>query len=323
MTAVLCEKADGSFTRFIGTKAVVLATGDFSADRDMIARYCPMVANRIADEVYDTVDYDKEFVFGGLYHGDGQKMGLWAGAAWQRTYPNAPMGGTTTCAGPNCRPYANYWGLLVNRDGNRFMNEYTSSVIGGYTQALQPGSTSIAIWDSAYAKHPNFNSAQGTLGLVAPLTPEEILKTWEENAEGGTYVKADTLEELVEMIGLPVDQTLATIARYNDLCLSGADVDFGKTADKLYTIAEAPFFAHIATLETGMPVLTVMGGLRTNSEMQVCDADDVPLPGLYNVGTMVGDFYAGAYTFQEEGINYGACCITFGYLVGKHVARDE
>ena len=57
--------------------------------------------------------------------------------------------------------------------------------------------------------------------------------------------------------------------------------------------------------------------------MRVCDEDDNPIEGLYNVGTMIGDFYSGYYTFQMEGINYGACCLTFGYLTGKFIASNE
>ena len=57
--------------------------------------------------------------------------------------------------------------------------------------------------------------------------------------------------------------------------------------------------------------------------MRVLDADDEPLPGLYNVGTMVGDMFATNYTFMTEGANYGANCITFGYLTGKYIAENE
>ena len=55
--------------------------------------------------------------------------------------------------------------------------------------------------------------------------------------------------------------------------------------------------------------------------MQVCDADDQPIEGLYNVGTMVGDLFAGRYTFNIQGANYGMACVTFGYLTGKLLAE--
>ena len=45
-------------------------------------------------------------------------------------------------------------------------------------------------------------------------------------------------------------------------------------------------------------------------DLQALDANDEPIPDLFNVGTMIGDFYSGVYTFAMEGMNYGAACIT-------------
>lgn len=44
-------------------------------------------------------------------------------------------------------------------------------------------------------------------------------------------------------------------------------------------------------------LLVVLGGTRTNIDLQALDANDEPIPGLFNVGTMIGDFYSGVYTF--------------------------
>ena len=55
--------------------------------------------------------------------------------------------------------------------------------------------------------------------------------------------------------------------------------------------------------------------------MQVCDENDVPIDGLYNLGVMVGDSYGTLYNFGVEGHNLGMNCITFGYLVGRDLAR--
>ena len=50
---------------------------------------------------------------------------------------------------------------------------------------------------------------------------------------------------------------------------------------------------------------------------------DEPIPGLFNVGTMIGDFYSGVYTFAMEGMNYGATCITLPYLLGLDLAAGK
>lgn len=322
VTAVICEREDGSYAQYNGAKAVVLATGDFSANREMMTKYAPEAAAMVSDELYDAeeVDYDKEFVFGGLYPGDGHRMGLWVGAAWQRTYPNAPMGATIN-AGTTHNAYQNFWGLLVNRDGKRFMNEYCSNILGGRPQVLQPGGESYAIWDVDYSNLPDWYPGQGGYGILEKMDPSGVVELWEQSVESGDYVKADTIEGLISELGLPETETKATIDRYNELCGAGEDSDFFKRPENLYPIAHGPFYGQKASGTPG--ILTILGGLRTDDNMRVCDADDNPIEGLYNVGTMVGDFYSGFYTFQLEGVNYGACCLTFGYLTGRFIAENE
>lgn len=319
VTGVICEREDGTYAQYNGSKAVVLATGDFSSNRDMMAKYAPQAMDMVSDEVYDNVDYDKEFVFGGLYPGDGQRMGLWVGAAWQKTFPCAPMGATIN-AGTTPNAYQNFWGLLVNRDGQRFMNEYCSNILGGRAQTLQPGGESFAIWDVDYSNLPDWYAGQGGYGILEKSTPEEVVELWEANVESGLYIKGDTLEEVLEKVGLPVEETMATINRYNEMCEAREDTDFFKRSENLFPIKTAPFYANKASGTPG--ILTILGGLRTDDNMRVCDADDNPIEGLYNVGTMIGDFYSGFYTFQVEGVNYGACCLTFGYLTGKFIAEN-
>ena len=85
VTAVIAQAEDGSYTKYVGTKAIVLATGDFSKDREMMAKYCP-AALPLLDDTGDQ-GYDTALKIGGLYPGDGQKMGLWIGAAWQKAFP--------------------------------------------------------------------------------------------------------------------------------------------------------------------------------------------------------------------------------------------
>lgn len=313
---IICEREDGTYALFKGKKAVVLATGDFSLDKDMMAKYCPWMVPYIPAENFDKpVDYDAGFNINGLYKGDGQKMGLWVGAAWQKSFPNAVMGGVPSGCGPSPIIYDSFWGLMVDRNGERFMNEYASSKMSGRTMWLQEGEKCFAIWDKNHINvSKEWYPAQGAYGIMQPLTAEEVYQKWDS-----TYEKADTLEEIINKLGLPLEKTMATIERYNAMCEAGADTDFYKDPSKLIAIKEGPFYG---TANGGVDMLTILGGLRTNANMQVCDADDNAIPGLYNVGTMVGDMYHGLYTFQMEGFNYGACCITFGYLLGKYIAEN-
>ena len=68
--------------------------------------------------------------------------------------------------------------------------------------------------------------------------------------------------------------------------------------------------------------LSTVGGIRCNVNMQVQDANDEVIPGLYCVGSMVGDMYNNCYSTHFPGHNLGGCCLTFGYLTGKYVAEQ-
>jgi fumarate reductase flavoprotein subunit len=70
-------------------------------------------------------------------------------------------------------------------------------------------------------------------------------------------------------------------------------------------------------------LLCISGGLCTNIKMQVLDKNGQVIPGLYAVGTIVGDMYSNIYTFREPGHNLGAKCLTFGYIVGKDIAQAK
>lgn len=318
--AVVALAENGSYVKYAGAKAVVLATGDFSANGEMMEKYCTWAAPFYTNTPADEIDYDITINMGGLYRGDGQQMGLWAGAAWQNIDPNCCMGGNV-CCGPWRQLQENFLGLLVNNNGQRYMNEAATSALGGMPALDQPDHNITAIWDSNYAAflgdtwHP-FGAAYG---ITPTLPPDTVVAQWNEQADNGAYLRADTLEELISLAKLPAE-TLDTIKRYNELCAAKNDTDFHKAAEYLAPIEQGPFFA---TSKNTPDAMTVLGGLRTNANMQVCDENDEPLPGLYNVGTMVGDFYAGIYTFQLCGVNLGATCLTFGYLTGKYIAKNE
>ncbi len=322
ISSVIAEDlVNGGYKRFTGHKAVVLAAGDFSADREMMYKYCPCYAPAVPDETYDgEIDYDKGLVVGGLYRGDMHKAALWAGAAWQKTVPNCAMIGTFS-VGATVNRYQNFWGLLLDRNGERFMNEYESRALGPIAQSMQDGSVTYAIWDTAWFDHFEWFDIKHAEQTKVARTREEVIAEWDKKVEDGSAVKADTIEELVKAAGLP-STAVQSIERYNKLCESGFDEDFYKDPDMLIPVKTPPFYCE-ANDYSQVRFYTVLGGLRTNKNCQVCDENDDPLPGLYAVGTMIGDLFAGVYTFMLQGGNYGAACLTLGYLTGKYIAENE
>lgn len=324
VTAVIARRqSDDKYVKYVGTKAVVLATGDFSTNRGLMEKYAPEFAACVSDETYDApIDYDKGLVTGGLYPGQMHEAGLWIGAAWQKTLPNCPMFQNRS-PGATMNRYQNFLGLLVDRNGERFMNENASRVLGPLVQAMQPGGESCALWDSEWFDHFTwYNGAYSwEMREETVRSKEEMVAIWDKNVEEGKAFKADTLEELIALAELPAE-TLATIERYNEMCAAGEDTEFYKDPAFMIPIKTPPFYCQKAATPAN-ELSTIFGGLRTNANMQVCDESDNPIAGLYNVGTMIGDLWAGRYTFNIQGGNYGMACLTLGYLTGKYIAANE
>ena len=310
--AVLARDENGAELRFSATRAVVLCTGDFSADPEMMRKYCPVFAPFFNG---GNTDYDAGMVTGGLYRGEGHKMALRAGAAWQRTFPNAVMVQGSRIG--SHMPNGSHRGLRLNVRGERYCNEDCNGAPSAIGVLREPERKAWGIWGSNYARELEWR-AMGTVVGTPVMSTESVLESWENGVKAGKIVKADTLEALVEKLGMPKERALAEIERYNAFCRAGRDEDFHKRAEYLQEIREAPFYAGILH---DIRFLTVLGGPRTNADMQICGEDDRPIPGLYGVGSIVGDMFSGFYNYRMAGQNYGAC-LTFGYLTGRFIAEN-
>lgn len=311
--AVIGSNADGEYIKFVGTTGVVLATGDFSGNREMMELYAPEAVDWVTnwDEAQTPDTLGK--VYGGLYKGRGQQMGLWVGAAWQHTVPNAAM--AATFAAPCHQPWNAPDTIMVNDAGMRFCCEDMG--VGHLPYVIKHEGPVNAVFDAEYpARHIPWHNWKNVYG-EGDMTAEEVLVSWDAKVEAGSMFKADTLEDLASQMGIDPDTMIASIERYNELCDVGVDEDFHKRSELLVPIRTAPFYGY---RKDAPKFLTVMGGLRTNINMQVCEEDDTPIEGLFNVGTMVGDAFANSYNFLVEGHNLGMNCITFGYLTGKYLA---
>ena len=142
---------------------------------------------------------------------------------------------------------------------------------------------------------------------------EEAVETAVENGE---FMKADTLEELAEKIGVPADNLKASVNRYNRMCEAGVDEDFGVPERFLSSVVDGPFYA----CKINAWVLAIPYGLHVDNESQVCDNDDNPIEGLYAVGNVQGDFFANSYPVAVPGISHGRALV-FGRLVGQNLAN--
>lgn len=306
VTAVVAAGADGSYTRFAASKGVVLCTGDFGANEEMMNELCS----------FDFDSFDPVGYFNASMNtGDGHRMGLWAGGVFQ-TGPQPLM------LLPQSYPY---FYLRVNDRGERYCNEDCDSVNMCINQLQQHAGCSWAIWDNKWREEiPASLEVSGGMSWDQDFreygTPwsaeveEAATHSWEE--ADGLLVKADTIEELASLAGIPAEGLAATVDRYNELAKSGNDVDFGKRRELMTSITEPPFYA--LRMQTGLCVS--VGGLNVNVDSQILDETGAPIPGLYAVGNTAAGLFGVDYNEAPvPGVSLGRC-VTFGKLLGEHLA---
>ncbi len=296
VTGVIAKSTEGEYVRFEAAKGVVLATGGYEHNWEMISQRCrprDMAAYAWNNPtVTDT--------------GDGIAMGVAAGAS-EDDYPhilmNDPAGALTGDRANGIMPAF----LRVNANGERFVNESLSFEYMTNAIMYQPGARDYVIMSG------DLTAAVDAIKGGAPWSTEDMIATIEP-----VLIKADTLEELAKTCGIDVDGLAKTVERYNELCDAGEDADFGKNPKALLPLREGPYYA---VEESGTCLVTV-NGLRTNARSEVLDLKERPIPGLYALGNSSGSMFFGTYPHHLSAISHGRC-VTFGYLLGRELAGIE
>ena len=221
--------------------------------------------------------------------------------------------------------------IFIDQRGNRFSNERFKLHAFGYELAnfdcyatCYPRIPAFWIFDEKRrklgpiaSKHGACNPPKGIKGPIHYIWSEDNL----EEIEKGWIMKADTLEELGEMLKadpdthnlFDVSNFLRTVERYNGFCKKGEDEDFHRPKNGLDPINEGPFYA--VKLWPGGP--NTQGGPRKNIQCQVIRPDETPIRRLYACGEM-GSFFGMLY----NGGGNLAECIAMGRVAGKNAAEE-
>jgi hypothetical protein len=142
------------------------------------------------------------------------------------------------------------------------------------------------------------------LGQFYPCTSAEEWQSVyvDPNVDNGGLSKADSLEELADLMGFdaPTKATfLATVARYNELTASGADIDHGKAPWRMSALDAPPYYG---CKLTGW-LLSTLSGIRVDNRYNALTAEGQPIPGLKMVGLDHGGFFSGMYAQYYGGLN--------------------
>lgn len=272
---------------------VVLATGGFENNPEMVETYLGFAKSTYYGSGYNT--------------GDGIRMAMEVGAdLWHMNVYEASTqtGSATMTEGANGVPGMNAVASLtggsvvtVGADGGRFVRE-DETARHGHVYAN-------GIWET-----PHWS--EHTFIVYDQAQADQVGSLGDFDAQ---VIKADTLEELAEKIGVDAAILTETIKRFNGYAETGVDIEYGRAADSMRAFsAEGPYYA----IETVPGIVNTQGGPRRNENAEVLDHDGNPIPHLYSAGEL-----GGICSLQYQGGGNIAECLIFGKIAGENAAAQK
>jgi succinate dehydrogenase/fumarate reductase flavoprotein subunit len=295
-------------------KAVVLTCGGFENNQEMIRNYLP--------------DLPYCYTSGTPYNnGDGITMAQMVGAdLWHmNNYAGpslafkAPEYKTTFSMTPLHYTHEMRGGMIVvGPDANRFVDEKLKPKHGKIKTNGQ--------WRHMPAPCPMFMVFDHALFGSGPLYDKKPVSGWarvierydwsaDNSAElkRGWIKRADSLGALAQVIGLDSEALEQSVQRWNRVCESGTDHDFGRRR-MLHRFGQPPYYA----MELAPSMLNTQGGPRRNERGQIVRPDGTPIPRLYSAGEL-GSIYS--HLYQGTG-NIGEC-LAFGRICARNAVAEE
>ncbi len=297
----LAREPDGSYVvgsrgDYVRARAVVVASGGFAANLDLVRRYFPD-ACLAADWLFSPSPP--------TCVGDGLRlaMDLGAGTAGVNQGEINLTPGFTS----QLEPLRPGWLLYVDRCGRRFVDETApTAVMRGLLR--DRGGRCWALLDerarSRAAGPPVLTWGRGS--WTADVLAEQIAS--------GRVQSARSLAGLARLIDVPAASLQVTVAEYNRDCHAGADTRFFKPASALAPMEEPPYFA----VEVRAAVVVASGfGVRVDAQTRVLNSAGCVIPGLFAAGEVAGNIYG------EQHLGSGMClgsALTFGRIAGQQAA---
>lgn len=200
--------------------------------------------------------------------------------------------------------------IYVNAQGDRVGAEESATSAMWYGQEESKLyaviSSNMIDKEQAFIKHPIMNSAV--------LENNGWDKLEELAAEGNCVYKADTLEELAEMIG--AENLTATVEAYNKDVAAGEDTAFGRSPESMVAFEEGSYYAVVT-----VPYVWsgTSGGVRANEDGYLQREDGSVITGLSLAGEILGPSnILGKINFG--GINHSMCA-TWGIIAAENAAE--
>ena len=299
---VVAKGEDGSYTRINARKGVILATGGYENNWDMLCRN--MRREDLCVAAWRLPNTENT--------GDGHLMGSAVGGLMD-PYPHIMM----RDPGASVAAHAGNKGLTlpfprVNEAGIRYVNESIApqflansiqNQTGGHDFMIVAGKDLATIIDECSYRTYAMSAAK--------MSPEEVAQLLEPIA-----VKADTVDELCKATGIDAGNLKKTLDRLTELHAAGSDDDWGGDPGMFMDYSSGPYFAFE---ESGSCLVTV-SGLRITDKAEVIDKTGMPIPGLYAIGNVSGEMFSDTYPHDLQAISHSRCLV-FGYNVAKALSE--
>ena len=279
---------DGSEYTFNAKGGVVLATGGFGANPEMVKKYNPKI-----DERFKTTDAPGST-------GEALYMAERAGAelvnmGYIQTYPICdPLSGAIELIAD-----ARFDGaIMLNQEGKRFVEELQRRDVLSEAILNQTGQYCWVLWNDNIGKISN--------------TVKAHANEYEAFTKQGVMATCDDLKCIADFTKIPFDQLQKTVKRVSDMAGKGNDKDFNHRAGlmdmqqgKYYVIKAVPSTHH------------TMGGVRINEKAEALTAEGKVIPGLWAAGEVTGVTHG----TNRLGGNAYTDIIVFGRIAGEAAAK--
>ena len=279
---------DGSEYTFNAKGGVVLATGGFGANPEMVKKYNPKI-----DERFKTTDAPGST-------GEALYMAERAGAelvnmGYIQTYPICdPISGAIELIAD-----ARFDGaIMLNQEGKRFVEELQRRDVLSEAILNQTGRYCWVLW----------NDKIGSISNTVKAHANE----YEAFTKQGVMTTCDDLKCIADFTKIPFDQLQKTVKRVSDMAGKGNDKDFNHRSGlvdmqqgKYYVIKAVPSTHH------------TMGGVRINEKAEALTAEGKVIPGLWAAGEVTGVTHG----TNRLGGNAYTDIIVFGRIAGEAAAK--
>lgn len=314
VSGVICERLAGTRLQ-VDAGAVILATGGFSANKEMFERFT-------------NLNYDHLIAYGtsGSQRGDGIAMGLALDAALHHPeainfcspiLPGHFNKGALTICGVNQADT-----IFVNERAERFCDEHCISdwALSGNIGAQQEHIYVVIDQDFVEKIETQGPVTKRTNYFKANEPVPDFGKEIEEalTRENPRVVKGSTVEDVAEQLGLDPQALKHTVDTWNEYVETGVDKDFQKKAEFMRAVHTPPFYG----FKTVLAWYNNVGGLKVDEYTRVIGKNFKPIPGLYATGSDAGGLFGGCYDVSCAPGSTQMWGRASGYWAAEHAVEE-